>query len=153
MPSPRTQTTAGDSTTVHFIRRLLLGTLVLASAGTLTELLLIGHIESVWQLIPVGLLTLMLLALASWLVSPRKATIRGVQTVAVTCIASGVIGLVQHYRGNRAFELEMYPDLGGWDLVWESLTGATPALAPGAMIQIGLVAIAYSYRHPRTLQP
>ena len=56
--------------------------------------------------------------------------------------------LALHYRGNAEFELEMMPALGGLDLFWKSMQGATPALAPGAMVQIGLVGLAYCFRHP-----
>jgi hypothetical protein len=43
----------------------------------------------------------------------------------------------------------MNPALAGFELVRESLSGATPALAPGTMIQLGLIGLAYTYRHPR----
>ena len=33
-------------------------------------------------------------------------------------------------------------------VVDERLTGATPALAPGAMVQLGLIGLAYTFRHP-----
>ena len=46
------------------------------------------------------------------------------------------------------FELEMYPDLAGWKLFKDSMMGATPALAPGAMVQIGLIGLAWTLRHP-----
>jgi hypothetical protein len=42
----------------------------------------------------------------------------------------------------------MYPDLAGWKLFKDSMMGATPALAPGAMLQIGLVGLAWTFRHP-----
>lgn len=51
-------------------------------------------------------------------------------------------------QGNVEFELEMYPDLSGWKLFRDSMMGATPALAPGAMVQIGLVGLAWTFRHP-----
>jgi hypothetical protein len=38
--------------------------------------------------------------------------------------------------------------LAGWELFKEAMTGATPALAPGAMVQLGLIGLAWSYRHP-----
>jgi hypothetical protein len=31
----------------------------------------------------------------------------------------------------------------------EALSGATPALAPGTMVQFGLLGLLYTYRHPR----
>ena len=33
-------------------------------------------------------------------------------------------------------------------LVWKALRGATPALAPGALAQLGLLGLLYTYRHP-----
>jgi hypothetical protein len=46
------------------------------------------------------------------------------------------------------FELEMNPSAGGTQLVWESLSGAMPALAPGTLFQLGLVGLLYTYPHP-----
>ena len=66
----------------------------------------------------------------------------------VLCMTSGLVGLLLHYKGNVEFELEMYPDLSGWKLFKDSMMGATPALAPGAMLQIGLVGLAWTFRHP-----
>ena len=63
-------------------------------------------------------------------------------------LSSGVLGLYLHYRGNVEFELEMYSSLRGFELFWEALKGATPALAPAAMAHLGLVGLAYSYHHP-----
>jgi hypothetical protein len=53
-----------------------------------------------------------------------------------------------HYHGNEEFELEMYPSLSGMQLVSETLTGATPVLAPGSMALLGVVGLASTYRHP-----
>jgi hypothetical protein len=66
----------------------------------------------------------------------------------VACVIAGCVGLVLHYKGNVEFELEMYPSMAGGELVWKALTGATPALAPGTMVQLGLVGLAFTYRHP-----
>ena len=63
-------------------------------------------------------------------------------------VASGGLGVALHYRGNEAFELEMYPSRAGFELVRETLTGATPVLAPGSMSLLGLVGLVVTYRHP-----
>ena len=62
-------------------------------------------------------------------------------------LASGIVGVVLHYRGNADFELEMRANIRGVELIWNALTGATPALAPGTMILLGLLGLLYSYRH------
>jgi len=50
------------------------------------------------------------------------------------------------------FKLETNPSLVGWALVWAVLTGkAPPVLAPGAMIQLGLLGVVYTYKHPALL--
>jgi hypothetical protein len=36
----------------------------------------------------------------------------------------------------------------GMDLLSKAMTGAAPALAPGAMIQLGLLGLVYTFRHP-----
>jgi hypothetical protein len=64
------------------------------------------------------------------------------------CVASGLLGIWFHYQGNVEFELEMYPTIGGVKLFWEAMKGATPALAPGTMIQLGLLGLLFTYRHP-----
>jgi hypothetical protein len=57
-------------------------------------------------------------------------------------VANGLLGVGLHYRGNHEFELEMYPTMVGMELVRETLTGATPVLAPGSMALLGLVGLA-----------
>ena len=78
---------------------------------------------------------------------PSPSTVRFFQAVMVLCVVAGVVGVFLHYRGNVEFELEREP-LHGLRLFWEAIRGATPALAPGAMAQLGLLGLVYSYRHP-----
>ena len=63
-------------------------------------------------------------------------------------VASGVLGVGLHYRGNVEFERELYPALAGMELVRKTLTGATPVLAPGSMALLGLVGLCLTFRHP-----
>jgi hypothetical protein len=59
-----------------------------------------------------------------------------------------LVGLYLHYRGNVEFALERDPSLSGARLLWKALRGATPALAPGALSQLGLLGLLYTYGHP-----
>jgi hypothetical protein len=77
-----------------------------------------------------------------------RRSVRVLQGIMLACAASGIVGLGLHYIGNREFELETYPDMGGWTLFREVMTGATPALAPAAMIHLGLLGLLYTFRHP-----
>ena len=130
------------------IRRYLLLTLAVGMAGMTTELLLIGHVESVQQLIPVVLLGLCAAVLAWHAAAPRAMTVRTLQVTMVLFLLSGLVGVSLHYRGNLEFELEMYPSMRGFEMIQKTLTGATPVLAPGSMALLGLIGLTYSYRHP-----
>ena len=74
--------------------------------------------------------------------------IRALRVLGVAFLATGVLGLILHFKGNVEFELELHPSMGGFELVWEGLRGAFPALAPGAMAQLGLLGLVACYRHP-----
>ena len=130
------------------LRKLLLVTLIVSLVGTLVELLLLEHFDDAWQWTPIALLTASLLTLG-WHGLERGATSLNVlRGLMVLCMVSGLVGLLLHYKGNVEFELEMYPDLSGWKLFKDAMMGATPALAPGAMMQLGLVGLAWTFRHP-----
>jgi hypothetical protein len=118
------------------------------AAGTLAELALIPHTESTTQWLPLAAVAVGSVAMLWALARPGTASLRGVQVTGGLIAVVGALGVWYHYRGNEAFELEMDPDGAGWSLVWETLTGATPALAPGLMIQLGLLGVAFTYRHP-----
>ena len=133
------------------MRVLLLFILLLGLLGSAAELILLGHYEDWKQWVPLTLLFGALSLFAVYGLTRSGRVLRVIRWVSVTFVIAGVTGIVLHYRGNVEFEREMYPSMGGLKLVWEALRGATPALAPGTMIQLGLVALAYLYRHP-TLQ-
>jgi hypothetical protein len=80
---------------------------------------------------------------------PSPGTIRLFQAVMVLFLLSGVTGMVLHFQVNIEFQLEMDPALAGMELFRKSIVAKTPpALAPGAMIQLGLIGLAYTFRHP-----
>jgi hypothetical protein len=116
--------------------------------GMLAELVLLDHTESFVQWLPFVVVGAGSLALVWALWRPGAAALRAVQASGIAIAVVGALGVWYHYRGNTLFELEVEPDAGGWILAWDSLTGATPALAPGLMIQLGLLGLAFTYRHP-----
>ena len=112
----------------------------------LGELILLEHTEGTWQKLPLALLAAGLLAI---LVEPRargRQSTAAVRLVMALFLVAGAIGLYQHYAGNLEFERELNPARRGWDLAWQTLKGATPALAPGAMIYLGLIGLACTSR-------
>jgi hypothetical protein len=60
----------------------------------------------------------------------------------------GALGVYLHLAGNVEFALERDPSLSGVHLLWKALRGASPALAPGALAQLGLLGLLYDYKHP-----
>jgi hypothetical protein len=130
------------------IRTILLWGLLAGSSGALLELLLIGHDEMTAQLAPVVLLGAGILVSAWSFVAPSPAAVRTLQLLMIIFVATGIIGIVLHYRGNEAFELEMSPSRAGISLISKTLTGATPVMAPGSMSLLGLIGMAFAHRHP-----
>ena len=125
-------------------RRVILVILLVGMVGILIELLLLEHFEDTLQTVPLGLLGVGLISLLWHARSPHRTSTRAVRTVMVLILVSGVLGLYLHYRGNVEFERERRPQVGGWTLFREAMMGATPALAPGAMIQLGLLGLLYA---------
>jgi hypothetical protein len=134
--------------TIRGLRRLLLATLTFGIVGVSVELLLIGHTEKRMQLVPLAALGLGFLAIVAWVLVGRRWGVHSLRVTMALFVVTGVLGLYNHYRGNVEFELELYPTIGGWELFYKAITGATPALAPGTMVLLGLVGLAYCYRHP-----
>ena len=137
-----------DDATVRRIRGFLLGLFVIGVGGTGIELLLLGHTEDFWQLVPLGLMGLGGAALAWYAATGGSTSLRLFRGTMGAFVMSGVVGLWLHYQGNAEFELEIYPSLEGPELFWEAIRGATPTLAPGTMLELGLLGLAYTYRHP-----
>src|SRR5687768_9668960 len=133
-------------TNMRVLRTILLAIFLFSVCGTGAELLLLGHTEGFSQLIPIVLMVMSLLVLLWHIVDRQSASVRVFQITMLLFLAGGLIGTVQHYRANMEFELEMYPSIEGMELFTRVMTGATPALAPGAMIQLGLIGLAYTFR-------
>ena len=139
---------AGGSGEAAILRRFVLLVFVIGLAGIGAELILLEHMESIWQCVPLAVLGAGLAATA-WLTTAKsRLSLRTFQGAMLLFVIAGIAGLVLHYRGNVEFELEMYPTLKGFALFWKAIKGATPALAPGTMIQLGLIGLASTYRQP-----
>jgi DNA uptake protein ComE-like DNA-binding protein len=138
-----------ESETLAAIRRLLLGALAIGVLGTTGELILLRHIDEPTQWIPLVFLGVGVPVLIWHAVSPTAASVRVLQGLMLAFIALGVIGVGLHYDGNVEFERELHPNERGWTFVRKTLAGATPVLAPGSMVLLGLVGLAHAYHHPR----
>lgn len=128
---------------------MLLAILVLGLLGTAAELILLQHYGDWMQVVPLALIVLTLIAVVWHVLVPSAPNVRVLQALMVLFVVAGPIGMGLHYDANAEFEHEMDPSLSGVRLFSESLSGATPLLAPGTMVQLGLIGLVYTYRHPR----
>lgn len=122
-----------------YLSRLLVAMWVLATLGTFAELLLLGHYEDAWQLAPLVTIGLLSIAGAWYLAKRSRAALTTFRALLVVAALSGIAGLYLHYSGNVEWERESDPAIAGADLFVAAMTGATPALAPGAMVLIALI--------------
>ena len=131
------------------MRRLILAVLFVGLFGMSAELLLLQHTGSVWELIPLVLIGLGLVTLTWHAITEHPASVRAVQGIMALFLIAGVAGIALHYQSSMEFKLETNPSLIGWALFWTVMSAKTPpALAPGAMIQLGLLGLVYTYRQP-----
>lgn len=131
-------------------RLALLAILLAGSIGLAFELILLEHTEETKQWIPLVLLGLAAIQSLALLWRPQRALVQAFRLTMLAFLVAGALGVWFHYSGNVEFELERTPDLGGLELIKASLGGAFPSLAPGAMIQLGLIGLLYTFRHPLT---
>ena len=127
---------------------MLFAILLVGMAGMATELLLSGHYDGPVQRVPLGLMAAVAGVIVWHLLVPGVASVRALQFGMVLFLSTGLIGVGYHYAGNEEFERELYPGVEGTALIRQSLTGATPVLAPGSLVLLGLVGLTYAYRHP-----
>lgn len=131
-------------------RRLALGVLLLGLVGTGTELFLLGHYEDRFQWAPLIMLAAGVVAAALVAIRPTVPLVTLLRAIMALYVPVAAAGLYLHIKSNVDFELEMRPSMEGFELLRESLTGAIPALAPGAMLQLGLIGLLVCFRHPLT---
>jgi hypothetical protein len=132
------------------VRRLLIGLVLLGTLGLIAELLLMEHFDG-WQMwIPLVVLALGLAVSGVAALRPTGSMVRIFQALMGMFVLTGLLGLWLHYRGNEAFELEIAPATSGFALVWKAMRGAVPTLAPGALVQLGLLGLIWGYDHPAT---
>jgi len=130
------------------LRRWLLAVFVLGLSGTAAELLLLEHYETWRQWLPLALIGLGLVAAAALARRRGPFSVLGLRVLALAFLLSGALGVYYHLAANVEFEREIDAAIGGTELVWESLTGALPALAPGSMVLLGLIALVLTAGHP-----
>ena len=130
------------------VRQLLLALVFVGIVGLAIELALLRHTESFTQWIPHVTLLIGLLSTVAVYLRPGAGSLKVFRIVMVIFVIVGILGIYLHYRGNVVFALERDPSLSRARLIWKALRGATPALAPGSLAQLGLLGLLFTYRHP-----
>jgi hypothetical protein len=140
---------AGENGTARALRVLLLLVFIVGSIGTIADLLLIAHVEDIWQWAPIAVLGVSVAAAVWALATGSRTSVVAVRSLMLLLVGCAVAGLWWHYRANVEFQLESAPSLAGFELFWEAIQGKSPpSLAPGTLIQFGLLGLVYTYRHP-----
>jgi cation transport ATPase len=133
------------------VRRMMLFILVFGLLGTAAELLLLSHVEGALQLIPLILMLAALLVIGWHLLAGTRSSLRAMRVSMLAFVLAGAVGVGLHYRGSMEFQTEVDPELAGFALFKKVMTSkAPPALAPGIMVQLGLLGLAYTWRYPVT---
>jgi hypothetical protein len=140
----------GSADPVGMLRLWILGVLVLGLLGTVVELVLLSHYEQPVQLVPVVLIVLALVVLAWHVMGHSASSLRVLMGLMVLFVLAGFAGFVAHFHGSAEFQLELEPSLSTWELLEKVLHAkAPPLLAPGMMMQLGLLGLAYVYSDKR----
>jgi hypothetical protein len=135
-----------DTVVLERVRLWIVGIIVLGLIGTMTELILLEHDEQALQFVPLVLMVLGAVTLAWYAAAKSTASLRGLQIVMGLFVLSGFAGMVAHFNGSMEYQLELNPDLSAWELLDKIFHAkAPPLLAPGMMIQMGLLGLAYAY--------
>jgi hypothetical protein len=141
--------TGAEPRLLFVIRRFILALFALGLVGISTELVVLRHYDDSWQLVPLFLLGLALMVVVWHLFEKSGAPILALRVIAVLFVIAGVTGIILHYRANLEFQLDMDSSQHGWPLFLKVIHAqAPPALAPGAMAQLGLLGWLYTFRHP-----
>lgn len=139
--------------TLSLLRRGMLALLALGCVGLLSELFLLEHYEEWQQFIPLALLTLTLLVILWHWTTGERRSLRALQLQGILLVIGGSVGMVFHLLENLEAERDLNPESVGWVLFREIFRGDAPALAPGTLVQFGLFALLYAYRHPALKKP
>jgi len=129
-------------------RRYLLYILLFGAVGLLAELYLLDHYEDWRQWIPLVLIVAGTGAGGVLALRPSRGAVRTFRILLAAYVPAGLLGVYFHFQSNVEFEQELHPNSSGLELVTESLGGAMPTLAPGAMIMLGLLGILVALQHP-----
>jgi hypothetical protein len=142
--------TGAESVGADRIERLRRWIVIILVLGTVTELVLLEHYEQPLQFVPLALIVAALSVL--WWEFRRHdlASRRATQIIMALFVLAGFVGFAAHFQGSAEYQLELNPDMSNWELLEKILRAkAPPLLAPGMMLQLGLLGLAYVFSDPK----
>jgi hypothetical protein len=142
-----------DADVLSRLRRFLLLTSALLLAGTVAELLLVGHAGSLVQVIPFALCAAGLVAVLAASLRPRRGALLCLRACMTLVTAGSLYGAYEHVEHNVAFQQEIHPGATTGELVKAAVGGANPLLAPGILALAAALALAATYQHPGLGKP
>jgi uncharacterized membrane protein len=135
---------------VELLRLWIIGVLVLGLVGTVVELLLLEHYEEPLQFVPLVLIAAAVGVLVWHAMRRDAASLNALHVVMALFVLASFIGFAAHFSGSAEFQLEQNPEISTWELVEKVIHAkAPPLLAPGMMMQLGLLGLGYVYSDSR----
>ena len=136
------------------LRVFILAVLALGMVGTVAELIFLEHYEEPLQFVPL-LLIVAAAAVLIWHVRSREAaSLNALVIVMALFVLAGFLGMIAHFHGSAEYQLELDPAIGIFELIGKVVRAkAPPLLAPGMMIQLGLLGLAYAFSDSRYRGP
>ena len=136
----------GAELLVGRFRQFLLWLTILVCVGVIAELLLTGHDEEPLQFVPFVLCGLAILAAGAALIRPTRMIINALRGLMIVVALGGALGSFEHLEGNLELAREVNATKANANVLKTAFTGANPALAPGALGVVALIAIAATYQ-------
>jgi hypothetical protein len=131
---------------IELLRRWILVVLILGLLGTVTELILLEHYEQPMQFVPLVLIAAAFVVLVWEVMRHNAASLHALMIVMALFVLAGFVGVIAHFHGSAEYQLELNPDMSTWELLDKVLRAkAPPLLAPGMMLQLGLLGLAYVF--------
>jgi hypothetical protein len=146
---------APDTATI--LRRGILGLGALGVAGTLIELVFLGHWSNALQAVVWPALAVLAIGLLVMARGPSAAAIQRVRALALVVAAVAALGIGVHAWANvdaGALDKDVAATWGSMPAVqhwWLGITGAVgpaPTLAPGVLAEISFALALATVRHP-----